>query len=133
MWGCVQAWSILSYSTVSLCYSSFSVSLATGTAPSQGLLMLWGLLMVFVSSAELEVLFQGGSDWARTGAWWGPGRRAVRGKGTTESQQCSAGAASSWPAIACLLHPCQGLIQQQHLCLWSQKETALGRRENVNP
>lgn len=32
------------------------------------------VLMVFVSSVKVEVLFQDGNDWARTEAWWGQGR-----------------------------------------------------------
>lgn len=31
------------------------------------------ILMVFVSSVKVEVLFQDDHDWARTGAWWGQG------------------------------------------------------------
>lgn len=63
----------------------------------------------------------------------GTGRRAAGGKRLTSGAWVrSAGAASSWPAVACLLHPCQGLSQQQHLCLRSQNRIALGRREDGN-
>lgn len=31
------------------------------------------ILIVFVSSVKVEVLFQDDNDWARIGAWWGQG------------------------------------------------------------
>lgn len=67
----LQARHILSTSTRSLCYSSSDISSAMGMAPSQG------LLMVFVSSAKPEVLFQ---NCERTGAWWGLSKEDCKGK-----------------------------------------------------
>lgn len=91
MWGHLQARHILSNSARSLCYGSSDSSSTMGMAPSQG------LLMVFVSSAKPEVLFQ---DCERTGTWWGLRKEGCEGKMYSRSNA----SAFCWSSILLVSH-----------------------------